>query len=730
MKTARIAAPVLVLALLGLGWASSQSGQDLFQKALAKERAEGNLEEAIALYQQAVDTATDPALAAQAQLRIGMCYEKLGSRTSRLAQEAYQKVLDNYPSQSDETRIAREKLSLLSKAQAVMSGEDTSFRTRRIARLQPGVFMWGGTVSPDGRYFPYVNWKKGNIAVFDLKTGRYSDLTDDGYWGRDTTQFADFHRWSPDSRQLAYLWIKQPGERELRIVDMNSMKTRILSNDEGFVPEKWTADGRSILGYITTGDPEKDVDIEEQVAMLSVADGSVRILKNLGYRLTYDLWLDLSPDGRYAVYDLNSQEVRRVIADRRRYVADLKRDIHLFALDGSVDRTLVAHPANDRMPMWAPDGEHIIFLSDRTGAQGLYALKVTDGAAAGEPELIREVNGVHLGFADDRALYYSISVQMDDVVVADFEPKTGRITSTPEIVSRTFEGTSYTPSWSPDGRSVAYYAQRENSPVTLVVRDMQTGTERHLNLGRGTVVVQRPAKWGPDERWLSFIGNIDGQGRGVYRVDAESGKVSPVYIPGQDLVARHAWSPDAKVLFALKYVGLPGKGTAAIVARDMASGMETALYTGEPGNGLSVGPIAVSPDGGRLAYAVGNAVSVKDWIETIHVIPATGGRAVEILNETRDDSQAFAYRVNFSWSPDGQWLYYGRGDYPTSNVTLYRVSTSGGVPEELRVFKEEDGGMAGWSLHPGGQRVAFSFRKAYEEIWAMENFLPGKDAKK
>jgi len=87
-----------------------QNGHDLFQKALAKERAEGNLEEAIALYQKVIEQSKDKALSAKAQLRIGICYEILGKQE---AKKAYQKVIDNYPNQLETVKAAREKLSIL-----------------------------------------------------------------------------------------------------------------------------------------------------------------------------------------------------------------------------------------------------------------------------------------------------------------------------------------------------------------------------------------------------------------------------------------------------------------------------------------------------------------------------------------------------------------------------------------------------------------------------------------
>ncbi|MCK7532096.1 MAG: tetratricopeptide repeat protein [Marinilabiliales bacterium] len=99
-KRLAITAAILALAS-GLGSLALQSGHDQFQKALAKERSEGNLEEAIALYQKAIEETKDESPAAQAQLRIGICYEKLGPEKANLAQEAFQRVVDRYPGQTD-----------------------------------------------------------------------------------------------------------------------------------------------------------------------------------------------------------------------------------------------------------------------------------------------------------------------------------------------------------------------------------------------------------------------------------------------------------------------------------------------------------------------------------------------------------------------------------------------------------------------------------------------------
>ena len=74
-----------MLVLLG-GAVLAQTGNDLFQQALVKERTEGNLPEAIKLYQTIVQKySSDRKLAAKALFQIGQAYEKLGNAEARSA---------------------------------------------------------------------------------------------------------------------------------------------------------------------------------------------------------------------------------------------------------------------------------------------------------------------------------------------------------------------------------------------------------------------------------------------------------------------------------------------------------------------------------------------------------------------------------------------------------------------------------------------------------------------
>ena len=84
MKALLSTAITVGMLALGVGAVVAQSGSDLFQQALVKERTDGNMAAAIALYQTIVQKhAADQALAARALVRMGHCYDKLGHRPMR-----------------------------------------------------------------------------------------------------------------------------------------------------------------------------------------------------------------------------------------------------------------------------------------------------------------------------------------------------------------------------------------------------------------------------------------------------------------------------------------------------------------------------------------------------------------------------------------------------------------------------------------------------------------------
>src|SRR5580704_15064436 len=103
---------VLIASLMfGAAAFGAETGAELFQKAVTQERAAGNLEEAIKLYQRvATEFASDRALAAKALVQEARCYEKLGKDK---AVKLYEQVARDYRDQREPVATANARLVVL-----------------------------------------------------------------------------------------------------------------------------------------------------------------------------------------------------------------------------------------------------------------------------------------------------------------------------------------------------------------------------------------------------------------------------------------------------------------------------------------------------------------------------------------------------------------------------------------------------------------------------------------
>src|SRR6185295_5904841 len=159
---------MVMLALVG-GSVLAQSGNDLFQQALVKQRTEGNLPEAIKVYQTIVQKyRSDKKLAAKALFQIGQAYEKLVNNPE--ARKAYEQITREFADQKDVAADAGRRLAALSNvAQSEQSVPHL---------IVTGSAAEGATsISPDGRWMTMTEWSADAIAVRDMSTGQIKRLT-------------------------------------------------------------------------------------------------------------------------------------------------------------------------------------------------------------------------------------------------------------------------------------------------------------------------------------------------------------------------------------------------------------------------------------------------------------------------------------------------------------------------------------------------------------------------
>ena len=124
----RIIAIFLSCVLLRASSLLASNVEDTYQAALTQEKGEGNLEEAIRLYKQVIEAHEkgegDEGLAARAQLRIGVCQEKLGLAQAR---QTYEAVREKYSDQPQVEVEAEQRLESAHQREEMI--EEPSHRT-------------------------------------------------------------------------------------------------------------------------------------------------------------------------------------------------------------------------------------------------------------------------------------------------------------------------------------------------------------------------------------------------------------------------------------------------------------------------------------------------------------------------------------------------------------------------------------------------------------------------
>jgi Tol biopolymer transport system component len=682
-----LTAIALGAALLLAGQAGNDPEKQL-QAAINKEVVEGDLAGAVELYRTIIaENGGSRPVAARALLRLAGCYEKLGNAEAR---KAYEQILRDYGDQRDVAEQARDRLATLGQAVSAR----TAMATRRVWEDFPldNTGMFFGSVSPDGRHIAFIDWATGKIAVQDLVTGRAHFVTKTGGY---SPEWGMYPIVSPDGKRVAYQWFLEDA-CDIRVADLDGSEPRVLlhavGREQWMQPADWSPDGRRILVISEM----KQV----QLALLSVADGTLRTLKML------DDWpgrASFSADGNHIAYDLRSA------------TGSHNRDIFVLAADGSSQIPLVDHPADDNLLGWAPDGRTILFTSDRTGKQGLWGVTVLDGKPQGPPELLKPDFGpIHpLGFAGDGSFYYGVRTGIRDAYTAELDLTSGKVVSPPTPVTERFVGGNMAPEWSLEGDSLAWVTNRGQGrnrldADTLCIRSNATGEIREVS---PKVSFLYRLRWYPGGRYL--LVQAQRPVVGYYRVDTQTGEhtTARLLLPNESL-KQPVLSPDGRTLYFV-YGPITGQGSAneAIYARDLESGQERVVC--QPRAPWPKG-LALSPDGRHLAFCEGD-----DEGYHLTVAPAATGQARRIFRSTQ--------RIQtLAWTPDGLSLLFGM-EQPAAVASgramteLWLVPVEGGRARKLDLSMDS---LVDLRMHPDGRHVAFVAGRHLGEVWVMENFLP------
>jgi len=685
---------VFVLAAMAFG--ADTAREQKLQQAINLMESKGDASKAMPMLED-VARSSDRALAARALLYLGQAQERQGADKARAT---YERIVKEFGNQPEMVAAAQQRL-------VALGGSRTGTLAKRLLCADCGDSE--ADFSADGRWMAFTHWDSGDLAIRDMSTGQVKRLmAKTGTWN-DSDAFVETPVLSPDLRQIAYLWYmdgkQEPDHIQLRVVP-NELggKARVLvdnSENTWYTLTAWSPDGKSVLAIISKKDKT------DQLARVTVSDGSVRVLKSMGWRFKGGAWShpNYSPDVQYIVYS-----ARAVNPSKNPPAPTDPKDEHIYlmAADGSSEAEIVKTAGINRNPVWTADGKRILFTSDRSGSMNLWSVAVQDGKAIGTSLLISsdignaDAMGVHGG-----SYYYTHSSTGGEYVsIVDWAPGgagQGR------LVRATESFVGIRPTWSPDGKSIAFKRHHPGSTneYDLVVHSLVTGDERTYLTPLGTTG-NGAATWFHDGKSvMTGYRRADGSSA-FYRINLASGELKELPTP----TGPNALATDDKTLYLVRRdPTAPNNIPDHIVAVDLSTGQEKPILALAGPSAPGAVALQLTPDGRTL---------VIRWPEqktkTIHFarvnVDGTGNREIFSMAQ-KDEGGPIAL------TKDGRWIVFEESHY--DKWRLMRLPVEGGKPEftglELETRNQN------LDLSPDGSRIAFSNNKGVQEVWALDNVL-------
>ncbi len=423
--------------------------------------------------------------------------------------------------------------------------------------------------------------------------------------------------------------------------------------------------------------------------------------RSLQLKTTEGTWisLDVHPDGTKIIFDMMG-------------------DIYTLPITGGKAEQITSGMAFDTHPRYSPDGNSIVFSSDKSGSENIWTLDLTDEEAeaqqitkdndkyyheaewtpdgnyiiaskgirtmklhmyhkdgGGGIQLIKKPDGLQAiepAFgAEERFIWFSrrtgawqYNAAMPQYQIATYDRETGEITTQTNRY-----GSAFTPTLSSDGKWLVY-GTRYNTETGLIKRNLQTGAEDWLAFpvrrddqeSRARLGVYPAMAFTPDNQ--AVIASYNGK---IYRIPIAGGPAIEIPFEVDEML-------DFGPMVSFDY---PISDDKAMVANQIRDAQR-------------------SPDGSKIAFTALNRLYVMDYPD---------GEPKRLTKS--DFTEAMP-----TWSPDGANIAYVTWEGTEGNI--YKVRSTGGRPVKVT----NQGGIymnPAWDKKTN--RIAFTYgpAQAYED---------------
>ena len=254
------------------------------------------------------------------------------------------------------------------------------------------------------------------------------------------------------------------------------------------------------------------------------------------------------------------------------------RDVWSYDIARGTAVRVTTDPSDDQFATWSPDGERIVFTSNRSGRPEIYS-QLSDGSGTA-----------------------------------------AKVFERPES-----QGRLQAEAWSKDGRTLILTDALGGSATSSIQLD---GDRRYTPPPRSQFI-EGGAALSPDGHWIAYQNNRSGAMAVYVERYPEHGSLQKVSLSG-GFAAR--WAPDGKELY---YLNLDGRSLMAVTVfagETLKIGAERKLFDGSfRTSGPGIRPYDVTPDGKRFVMIRGDSATaesprlivVQHWTEELkRLVPA------------------------------------------------------------------------------------------------------------